>query len=396
MLGLGFSAGLPNPLVGDTLKAWLSTEGVSLGAIGLYSLVHLPYNLKFVWAPLFDRYRLPFLSRRRDWMIVAQLGVLVSVGVLGSLDPVAGPFWVALLAVVVAFFSASQDISIDAYRTDLLPATERAKPTAVFVATYRVALIVSGAGALILADHLPWTVIYWMVAGLMGVGILTTLLAPAPPEVETTPKTLVEAVVEPIREVLKRDRAAALLAVVMLYRVGDVVASQLLTKFLLDLDFSLTDIGALRKGLGLGATIVGSLLGGGLAARWGLRRSMIAIGAMMGLANLLYVALAVVGKSYTLLSIAVTADNLMTGMGTMLFVQFLMSLCNKKMTATQYALFSSLMTVPGLLLASVSGFLAEAVGYPIFFVITVVAAFPALVLLRTVPLDDPLEHATEA
>lgn len=396
MVGLGFASGLPNPLSGDTLKAWLSTMDVSLGAIGLYSLVHLPYNLKFVWAPIFDRYRLPFLSRRRDWMIVAQLAVLVAVGVLGSLDPVRGPFWVALLAVVVAFFSASQDISIDAYRTDLLPPAERASGTAIFVAMYRVALIVSSAGALILADHLPWSTVYWILAGLMGVGVLTTLLAPPAAYEDAPPRTLREAVVEPIREVLKRDHATALLAIVMLYKVGDVVASQLLTKFMLDLDFSLTDIGAIRKGLGLGATIVGSLLGGGLVAKWGLRRAMIVFGILMSTANLLYAALAFEGKSYPLLTVAIGVDNLMNGMGTAAFVAFLMSLCNKKMTATQYALFSSLMTVPGLLLASVSGFLAEAVGYPIFFAFTVVAAIPALVLLRTVPLDDPAEAAREA
>jgi PAT family beta-lactamase induction signal transducer AmpG len=273
----------------------------------------------------------------------------------------------------------------------MLPPAERASGTAIFVAMYRVALIVSSAGALILADHLPWSTVYWILAGLMGIGVLTTLLAPPAAEDQAPPRTLREAVVEPIREVLKRDHAAALLAIVMLYKVGDVVASQLLTKFLLDLHFSLTDIGAIRKGLGLGATIAGSLLGGGLVAKWGLRRAMIVFGVLMSTANLLYAALAFEGRSYPLLTVAIGVDNLMNGMGTAAFVAFLMSLCNKKMTATQYALFSSLMTVPGLILASVSGFLAEAVGYPIFFVFTVVAGIPALVLLRTVPLDEPAE-----
>jgi PAT family beta-lactamase induction signal transducer AmpG len=308
---------------------------------------------------------------------------------MGTLDPRAAPFGVALLAFAIAFLSASQDVVVDAYRTELLPAAERASGTAIFVAAYRVALIAAGAGALILSDQVSWTVVYWLLAALMGIGIVTTLLAPVPEASRRAPRTLQEAVVEPFREFLKREHAFAFLWIIMLYKAGDVVAGHLLIPFMQDLGFSNTEVGAVLKGLGLGATIVGSLLGGGLVAKWGLRHSLIVFGVLQAVANAAYAVLAAVGKSHALMTLAITLDNLMNGMGTAAFVALLMTLCNKRYTATQYALFSSLMTVPGRVLGVGSGWLAEQVGWTGFFLITIAAAAPALGLLLRVAIEEP-------
>lgn len=389
MLGLGFSSGLPNPLTGSTMTAWLDTFDVDMATIGFFAWVHLPFNFKFVWAPVMDRFSLPWGGRRRGWMLLTQLVILVSVGVMGSFDPKAAPWLVAGLAVWTAFFTASQDIAVDAFRTDLLPREERASGTAIFVAAYRGALIVAGAGALILSDHLPWSTVYWILAALMSVGILTTLLSPEPETQAQAPKTLVDAVWRPLKELVTRRDIGVYLAIIMLYKAGDVVAGHFLIPFLTDTGFSRSEIGAVFKGLGLAATIFGALLGGGLVAKWGLRRALIVFGVAQAIANLLYCWLAFAGKDYALMTTAITVDHLMNGMGTAAFVAFLMTLCDKRFTAMQYAIFSSLMTVPGRVLGGFSGFLQESVGWPGFFLTTIVLAAPAVLLLSVVRIREP-------
>lgn len=389
MLGLGFASGLPNPMVGDTMSAWLHEHGVSLAAIGLFGFVHTPFAFKFLWAPFFDRVTLPFLTRRRGWIVLLQLVILVGVGVLGTLDPSAAPFAVATLAFGLGLASASQDIVIDAYRADSLPAPIRASGVAVFVAAYRVALVVSGAGALVLADLVDWKVTFWIVAALMSVGIVTTLLG-RPPDVEPPPpRTLKDAVVTPLKEILFRPGVAMLLGIVALYRFGDVVVTTLRSPFLLEIGFTLTEIGAIGKGLGLAASIVGSLLGGGLVAKWGLRRAMIVFGIGAALPNLSYAALAVVGKSYTLMAVGIAIDNLMGGMSSVALVAFLMMLCDKRYSAFQYALLSSLMILPGRVFGLGSGWVTEQVGWPTLWVLSVVLAAPALLLLPFAPMEEP-------
>ncbi|MEQ8457306.1 MAG: AmpG family muropeptide MFS transporter [Sandaracinaceae bacterium] len=388
MIGLGFSSGLPNPLTGSTMTAWLATYQVDMATIGLFGLVHLPFNFKFVWAPVMDRFSLFWGGRRRGWMLLTQLVILVSVGVMGSFDPAAAPWMVAGLAFWTAFFSASQDIAIDAYRTDLLPKEERASGTAIFVAAYRGALIAAGAGALILSDYVPWSTVYWILAGLMGVGILTTLLSPEAEVQAKAPESLFAAVWGPIEEVVTRRDIVVYLAIIMLYKAGDVVAGHFLIPFLMDTGFSRSEVGAVFKGLGLAATIVGSLLGGGLVAKWGLRRALIVFGIAQAIANLFYCWLAYVGKDYALMTVAITVDHLLNGMGTAAFVAFLMTLCNKRFTAMQYALFSSLMTVPGRVLGGFSGFLQESVGWPGFFLTTIFLAAPAVLLLTQVEIRE--------
>lgn len=391
MLGLGFASGLPNPLTGSTMTAWFASEGVTLAMIGFASIFHLPYNLKFLWAPLLDRYGIPGLGRRRGWMLLAQLALVLSIAALGTFDPSSALTQIGVLAVFTAFFSATLDIAADAYRTDVLPAPQRASGTAIFVAGYRAALIVAGAVGLILSDLLPWTVVYWIFAGLMGVGILTTLIAPPAPTEAIAPRSIVEAVVDPITELLKRPGIVRLIAIIMLYKVGDVVAGQLQIPFFMEMGFSKTEIGAVLKGLGLGATIVGALIGGGLVARWGLKGTLIAFGFAQALANLSYVGVANAGKSYAWMTGAIGLDNFMNGLGTSAFVALLMTLCNKRFTAFQYALFSSLMTVPGRLLGYHSGWLADEAGWTSFFLISTLAALPALALLFFVDIREPNE-----
>ena len=390
MLGFGFASGLPNPLAGDTLSAWFDDAGMDLAAIGFFGgLVHLPYNLKFVWASVFDRFWPPFLSRRRSWLLVFQVALLVLIGVMGSFDPSTRPTLVAALAILVTFTAASQDIVTDAYRTELLPEAERASGVAIFVAAYRVALIVAGSLALILADQLPWSVVFWILGGLMSIGILCTLLAPPVEVPPRAPKTLTEAVVDPFREFLKRDQAILLLFVTMLYKFGDVFTGAIRTPFLREVGFSLTEIGTLAKLVGIAASIAGALIGGGFVAKWGLKRAMIVFGVAQALPNLSYALLALVGKSYTLLGVGIGVDNFMGGMGTAALTAFFMTICNRRYTAMQYALLTSLMTVPGRLLGMGSGWLTEHIGWPALWTLSVVVAAPALLLLARARIAEP-------
>lgn len=392
---LGFSSGLPLVLTGSTLTAWMRTEGIDLTTIGLLSWVSLIYSLKFLWAPLMDRYQLPWLSRRRGWMLVTQLGLLAAIVALGYLGPSFSLSSTFAVALMVAFLAASQDVVVDAYRTDLLPAKERASGVAIFVMFYRVALIAAGAGALILSDHMSWQVVYTLIASLMLVGVVATVLAPVPERKIAAPPSIREAVVLPFVDFFTKERALVLLVVVMTYKIGDMVASQMLTPFLIDLAFTCSEIGAIQKGLGLGATIVGALVGGGLVAKFGIIRSLFIFGLLQAVANVLYAVLAVLGRDHTMLVVAIGVDNLFNGLGQAAFVAFLMSLCNAKFSATQYALLSSAMSVVGKLLGGGSGVIAEHAGWPAFFIVTLIAAMPALVLIWFVPpeavLDEPEE-----
>ncbi len=381
MIPLGFASGLPAPLIGGTLTAWMATEGVDLTTIGIFSLVSLPFSFKFVWAPLLDRFTIPFLGRRRGWMIVAQLALVLGIAALGWVNPASAPVMLAFGAIVVATLSASQDIVSDAYRTDALRAEERASGTAVFVAAYRGALIVSSAGALILSDFLPWRTVYLIMGLMMGVGIVGTLFAPAPELPAEPPPSFAAAVIEPFREFFTRKRALTLLGIVLFYKVGDVVAAHLRTPFLMEVGFSRTEIGAIVKGLGLGATIIGALVGGGLVATLGLWRSLLLFGVLQSTANIFYAVIGMVAKSYPLLVVAIGVDNLFGGFATAAFVALLMSLCDKRYTATQYALLTSAASIVGKLLGAGSGVTAKALGWPGFFLLTVIVAIPALGLL---------------
>jgi PAT family beta-lactamase induction signal transducer AmpG len=380
LFGLGFASGLPYLLTGSTLSAWMTSAAFPLGAIGLLSLVTAPYSLRILWAPLLDRFRLPLLGRRRGWMLLFQLALIATIAALGLPNPKSAPGAIVVLAAAVAFFSASQDTVSDAYRTDLLRREERAAGTATFIFGYRSAMLLSGGVALVLADHLSFRGVYLLMACAMLVGVVCTFLAPEPEQVEA-PRTLTSAVVDPFLDFFRRRGAVAILFFITLYRLGDVVANVMVMPFLLSLKFSNSEVGFVYKVAGTAATIVGTLVGGALVARLGLFRSLLGFAAGQALANTAYSTLALVGKSHAMLWVAVAADNLFTGLSIAALDAFLMALCNKRFSALQYALLASASGVAGRMVGAGSGYLAAAVGWPLFFVATMTIASPAIILL---------------
>lgn len=379
---LGFASGLPLALTGGTLQAWMTVEGVDLKTIGIFTLVGLPYTIKFLWSPLVDRFIPPFLGRRRGWMVIFQFALILFIALMGMTSPTEAPFVLAGFALMVAFCSASQDIVIDAYRTDILHERERGLGAAVYVTGYRIAMLVSGAMALIFSEQLGWRLTYLIMAGLMTIGILATLWGPNPEEQVAAPRTLAEAVGEPFKEFFSRRGAWAFLAMIILYKLGDAFAGSLTTAFLLrGPGFSVGEVGAINKGMGLAATIIGALFGGVLMARLRLYRSLMYFGILQAVSNLSFMVLASMGKSYPMMVVAVGFENLAGGMGTAAFVAFLMALCDHRFTATQFALLSALASIGRVFVGPPSGFLAEAVGWPPFFFITFLAALPGLWLL---------------
>jgi PAT family beta-lactamase induction signal transducer AmpG len=383
LLLLGFSSGLPLALTGATLQAWLAVEGVDIMTIGWFALVGQPYVYKFLWAPLMDRYSLPFLGRRRGWLALTQLLLLVFIAWLGTLSPREAPWLLALLAVAVAFLSASQDIVFDAFRTDSLGAEERGAGAAVSVLGYRIAMLVSGGLALILVDNwLTWEQTYWLMALLMLLGLAATGAAQEPEAPARPPRTLVEAVREPLEEYFMRPAAVALLVLIILYKLGDAFAGTLTTAFLLrGVGFSLTDVGLVNKWLGVGATIVGALAGGALMAKLRLYRSLLLFGVLQALTNLGFMLLAVAGKSYPLMISVIAAENLCGGMGTAAFVGLLMAMCDRRFSATQYALLSALASLGRVYVGPAAGALAAQFGWTTFFFITFLVALPGIFML---------------
>ncbi|MEZ0246385.1 MAG: MFS transporter [Methylophilaceae bacterium] len=379
---LGFSSGLPLALTSGTLQAWMTVSGVDLATIGIFTLVGLPYTWKFLWAPLMDRFVPPWLGRRRGWIASMQLALMVSIAVMGSLNPANAPWALAALALIVAFASASQDVVFDAYRTDVLQPAERGAGAAVSVLGYRLAMLVSGALALIIADQIGWQHTYWVMAGLMGLAVVATLWGPEPDGHIQPPRTLTEAVVEPLREFFSRNGAWGLLLLIVLYKLGDAFAGSLTTAFLIrGVEFTPTEVGAINKGMGLIATLFGVVAGGALMARLGLFRSLMLFGVLQAISNLTFMWLAAAGKDYGLMVLAVGFENLAGGMGTAAFVALLMSMCDHRFTASQYALLSALAAVGRVYVGPSSGYLVEAVGWTTFFGFTFIAALPGLGLL---------------
>ncbi len=382
VLLLGFSSGLPLALTGGTLQAWLTVSGVDIVTIAWFSWIGIPYLLKFLWSPLMDRYLPPFLGRRRGWMLLTQLALVAGVAGMAMSPPHADLWLLGCLALWVAFASASQDIVIDAYRTDLLPAAERGMGAAVSVLGYRVAMLASGGLALILADRFGWRLTFFAMAAMMGVGLATSLGAPEPALRGTPPRSLREAVVEPLRDLLSRPGALQLLALIALYKFGDALAGTLTTAFLLrGVGFSLTDVGTINKVLGLASLLLGGLAGGVLLVRMRLARALLLFGVLQAISNLSFALLAWAGKSYPLLVFAVGFENLASGMGTAAFVAFAMALCNHSFSATQYALLSAIASLGRILFGPVTGGLVGAFGWADFFVLTFVAALPGLWLV---------------
>ena len=390
---MGFASGLPRALPVSTLQAWMAVEGVDLRTIGIFAIVALPYTLKFLWSPAMDRFVPPLFGRRRGWILITQLLLAASIASIAFSQPAISPLTVGVLALILSFLSASQDIVIDAYRTDILHSEERGAGAAVAVMGYRIALIISGSLALIMSDQIGWRNTYLIMSGIMLTGFLCTIFATEPPQNSAPPRTLNEAIIGPLKDYFSRPSAATFLLLVILYKLADAYAASLLTAFLIKgIGFSATDVGAINKGLGLAATIIGALVGGSLMVKLGLYRSLLYFGIVQALTIVAFSALAFAGRDYLMLVFAVGFENFGSGMGTAAFLALLMTMCNQRFSATQYALLSSLAALGGIVISPTSGFLAEAVGWPIFFLISAAISIPGLLLLKKLrPLIESLK-----
>jgi PAT family beta-lactamase induction signal transducer AmpG len=385
LLALGFASGLPLALTGGTLQAWATIEQVSLQEIGFLTLVGTAYTLKFLWAPLVDRYAPPWLGRRRGWMVLMQVLLALGLLAMGCLSPGQTLLPLALLAVLVAFCSATQDIAFDAYRSDVLHKDERGAGAALSVLGYRLAMLVSGGLALILADQwLGWGTTYMLMGGLMLVVALASFWAPEPDVPAQTPSSLRQAVLEPFYEFFRRPEAITILVLIVLYKLGDAFAGALSTTFLIRAaGYTATEVGTVNKLLGLAATIVGALAGGALMARLGLYRSLMLFGVLQAVSNLGFWVISVGPHSMWLMAAGVGIENLCGGMGTAAFVALLMGLCNQQFSATQFALLSALSAVGRTYLAGpLTPQLVQVSGWPTFFLLTVLIALPGLWLLH--------------
>jgi len=380
----GFTSGLPLYLLIQLVPAWLRAEGVGLAEIGFFALIGFPYTWKFLWSPVMDRFTLPFLGHRRGWMLVTQVALLVSISVMGFIKPDLSIWTVAYLAAAVAFFSASQDVVLDAYRRELLPDVELGLGNAVHVQTYRLAGLVPGSLALILSDHLPWHMVFIVVALFMFVGIILTLVIDEAISEPTPPKTMAEAIVEPFREFIGRkgvQSAALILLFLFLYKLGDSMATALQTPFFIDMGFSRTEIGSVAKFAALIASIFGGLFGGIVMIKLGINRALWIFGVVQVVSILGFALLSVVGTNLWMLGVANAFEYLGVGLGTAAFVAFIARTTNPAFAATQFALFTALTAVPRTLANAVTGVIVEQVGWTSFFLLCTVLAIPGMLLL---------------
>lgn len=387
ILLLGFSSGLPFSLTGATLQAWLTGAKLDVSTIGLFALVGLPYTMKFLWAPILDRYALPFLGLRRGWGVVSQIGLCLATITLGLVGPNRLDVF-SLLAFLVAFFSASQDIVVDAYRTEILDHEAYGAGAGIYTSGYRIAMVISGGAALVMADHMSWTLVYFAMAGLNLIGTITLLLAPEP-KVERKLKSahLRDTLIAPFMEFFQRNGAMEILLFVMIYKLSTLMATALTTKFLLDLGYSLTLIGSANKVAGLIATIAGTLTGGSLMVKFGLKRSLWLFGVIQAMVGLTFWAMPVVaswaeGLREPGLITVISVDNFMMGLGSAAIMGFMMEVCSKQFTGTQYALLTSLTAVTRVILVAHAGTIVEYIGWGPFFLCTIPLAIPGLMLLR--------------
>ena len=384
----GFSSGLPLYILVSLLPAWLRSEGVNLKAIGLFALINLPFTWKFLWAPFFDRYipQLGQLSmgRRRGWLIISQVLLLVSIPVFGAFNPKLDIWTIAYLATVVAFFSASQDIVLDAYRRELLIDNELGLGNAVHVNAYKIAGLIPGSLSLILADHMAWSSVFVITALFMIPGILMTIFVKEPALKDGRPKTLKAAVVEPFNEFIGRNgisTALLILAFIFLYKLGDSMATALATPFYLDMGFSKTEIGLIAKNAGLWPSVIGGLLGGVWMFKLGINRALWIFGLVQMVAILGFAFLATVGHSLLWLGVVIGIEALGVGLGTAAFVAYIAQTTHPLYTATQFALFTSLAAVPRTFANAATGYLVENLGWFKFFLLCFMLAIPGMLLL---------------
>lgn len=389
MLALGFSSGFPLALVVGTLTLWLKDSGIALATIGALSLIKTPFSFKWVWAPLVDRVKLPLLSRlgqRRSWAILSQIMLFLGIMGMASVNLENGLTFLILSAFIVVLSSATQDIVLDAYRINVFKEEEQAAGVAVFTLGYRIGMIFSGAGALFLSDMMSWNKVYTIMAFGAFVGLITILCIKEPEQkIKNTYSGVADflqnAVVAPLADFLKRPYCVTILAFIFFYRMSDAYMSQMAYVFYDDLGFSKTQIAAASKIYGMIATIAGGFIGGIVMNKMGMFKGLFFCGILQSLTNFVYVLQAHIGNQFAMLCTTIAFDNIAGGMATIAFVAYLSSLCNKKYTATQYALLSSLMTLARDIFAATSGWLAESVSWEMFFILTVFMGVPGLLLL---------------
>jgi PAT family beta-lactamase induction signal transducer AmpG len=381
----GFSSGLPLYLLINLLPAWLRTEGVDLKTIGFFALIQLPYTWKFLWSPLLDRYALPAFGRRRGWMLVTQVVLLAAIPLFGVLGPRQDIWSIVALSTIVAFFSASQDIVLDAFRREILPDPELGLGTSIHVNAYRISSLVPGALALILSDRLPWSSVYVVTALFMLPGIAMTLAVREPLLVKGRPRTLREAVIEPFHEFITRNGwrdALTVLLFIFLYKLGDSMATALATPFYLDMGFTKTDIGLIAKNAGLWASVVGGLLGGLWMVKIGINRALWLFGIVQLASILGFAWLAYVNRpDRALLALVIGVEALGVGLGTAAFTAFIARTTDTRYTATQYALFTSLAAVPRTVINASTGWVVEQTGWFDFYLLCTLLALPGMALL---------------
>lgn len=382
----GFSSGLPLYILISLLPAWLRSENVDLKVIGLFALIQLPFTWKFLWAPLFDRY-IPPLGRRRGWLFIWQTALILTIPGFGVFHPTLDLWTIAYLATLVAFFSASQDIVMDAYRRELLLDNELGLGNAIHVNAYKIAGLIPGSLSLILADHMPWDSVFIITALFMIPGITMTLFVSEPILENGTPKTLRAAVVEPFQEFISRNgikSAVTVLAFIFFYKLGDSMATALATPFYLDMGFSKTEIGLVAKNAGLWPSVAGGLLGGVWMIKLGINKALWLFGVVQMCAILGFAWLATVGHSLPLLAIVIGIEALGVGLGTAAFVAFIAHTTHPNYTATQFALFTSLAAVPRTFANAATGYLVDSLGWMTFFLLCFFMAVPGMLLLLKV------------
>lgn len=399
----GFSAGLPLFLVLQMVPAWLRDQGVSLANISLISLASLPYSLRFLWAPLLDRYRLPLFGasfdRRRSWLLLTQGLLFVAIGAMGWCDPDRSLGSIAVVTMLVAFFNASQEVVADGYRRELLPMEELGFGTAMYAQAMRLAGLIPGGLALILADHLPWSSVYWIVGAFMLVGMAATVWVPAPPVPDPLAVTLRGAVVEPFCELIERfgvGRLAVLLLFLILYKIGDYSAALLSIPFYIDIGFSLTEIGIIVKNTSLVATLAGGFIGGVMLLRISVNKALWLFGGAQMFSILMLAVLSNIGPVHWMLILAVLVEHLGVGLGQTALAAFVMSTASLSFAGTQIALLNGLASVPRILATAAGGHVVEMVGWTDFFVLCTMAAVPGMLLLMKVAPWREAQHRFQA
>ena len=384
VLLMSFASGMPFNLSGSgfAFQAWLASAGVDLKSIGFFSLVSLPYSFKFLWAPFLDRYVPPLLGRRRGWIVIFQACLAVAIGVMGFSSPTAAPFYLAAIALLMVFLSSSQDIVIDAYRVDTIPASERGIAAAVTTFGYRTGSVLASTVVVLIASHTSWHLAFLVIAVMMAATMLATFAAPEPLTPGQPPKTLADAVWKPLKDLISQKGAWGFLLLVLLYKAGDAFALSLYSAFMIKgVGFSLDQLSIAGKANMTVSTIIGVSLGGWIYMRWGMFRSLLVFGISQSLTNLLYTVLALSGKKVWLMALATTIDTGVGGMGQAAYVGFLVSLCSSSFSATQYALLSAMASIPRNITGAIAGTLVSHIGWPKFFVVTCLTAVPGLILL---------------